>query len=537
MSQLAPTRPPLAAQAPPGQPPGSTSAPPGAAGEEPPFEAALDAELARTAPAEGQKAEQQDSRATARRGSHGRSADDALAAAANVLATATAANDSRSGTATPTPIAVSELSAGVDGTQAADAQPPQNAQTAADPTGADSDAGGEPSGGLASASIAPDAAPEHRSTTTSVASLISAQAAASEAQAAQPSAPSATATSALATSSSALPGGELDAPTAPSSSVASAQKLEPSPSQTTPQQQPSAASGVLTELDEGNQGASVTTSTISERPRTNPRPIGGLRAEIPARDGVSATSSTTAQADLTLSAPPSGDRLSPGTEAEVRAAQHLTNTAADAAAPRVLDNQTANTAQGTPTSVLQTPSESSTAQPVANPGATLQQAVESLQATVEVAARQGLTQARIQLHPAELGEIRIHLTQTSAGLLARVSADSSAAAQALISAHGELRQSLSSLGIDLAQLHVGAHDAAGTDLGQGAGGQQHAGAHEQASAQTSGEGREGHMAATDGRGEEASAGDQGAASVGAAGAVVVSESTPGKPIALIDVLA
>ncbi|HEY1449467.1 MAG TPA: hypothetical protein VGF47_00835, partial [Solirubrobacteraceae bacterium] len=79
MSQLTPAQPALAAQAPPGQPPGSTSAPPGAPGTGPPFEAALDAELARTATAEGQGATQQDREATAQRDRHDRDADNVLA--------------------------------------------------------------------------------------------------------------------------------------------------------------------------------------------------------------------------------------------------------------------------------------------------------------------------------------------------------------------------------------------------------------------------------------------------------------------------
>ncbi len=93
-------------------------------------------------------------------------------------------------------------------------------------------------------------------------------------------------------------------------------------------------------------------------------------------------------------------------------------------------------------------------------GVGLQEAIESLHGTIQLAARQGLTQARISLQPEELGEIRINLTQTSQGLLARVSAESPAAAQALAAAHAQLRQSLSSLGINLTRLDIGHHDSA-----------------------------------------------------------------------------
>ena len=93
-------------------------------------------------------------------------------------------------------------------------------------------------------------------------------------------------------------------------------------------------------------------------------------------------------------------------------------------------------------------------------GVGLQQAIESIQITIELAAREGLSQARIALQPEELGEIRIHLTQTAAGLIARVTAEAPAAAQALAQGHAELRQSLSSMGLSLARLHIGHHEQA-----------------------------------------------------------------------------
>lgn len=93
-------------------------------------------------------------------------------------------------------------------------------------------------------------------------------------------------------------------------------------------------------------------------------------------------------------------------------------------------------------------------------GVGLQEAIESLHGTIQLTARQGLTQARISLQPEELGEIRINLTQTAQGLLARVTAESPAAAQALAAAHAQLRQSLSSLGINLTRLDIGHHDPA-----------------------------------------------------------------------------
>jgi flagellar hook-length control protein FliK len=90
-----------------------------------------------------------------------------------------------------------------------------------------------------------------------------------------------------------------------------------------------------------------------------------------------------------------------------------------------------------------------------NYGAGLQQAIETAHAAVALASRMGLSQARIALQPEELGEIRIHLSQTAEGLVARLTAETPAAAQALAAGHNELRQSLSSIGISLAHLDIG----------------------------------------------------------------------------------
>jgi len=80
--------------------------------------------------------------------------------------------------------------------------------------------------------------------------------------------------------------------------------------------------------------------------------------------------------------------------------------------------------------------------------------IDSIRATIEIAARQGMTQARIALQPEDLGHISIRLSQTSAGLLARVSAETPAAAQALQAGRAELHQSLSSLGVSLLRLDI-----------------------------------------------------------------------------------
>jgi len=108
----------------------------------------------------------------------------------------------------------------------------------------------------------------------------------------------------------------------------------------------------------------------------------------------------------------------------------------------------------------------------------MQQVIESARATIELAARQGATLAKIALQPAELGEIRIHLSQSADGLIARVTADTAAAAQALAEGRAELHQSLSSLGVSLLRLDIGSgqpQDREGR-LAGGAGGSSASGA-------------------------------------------------------------
>jgi flagellar hook-length control protein FliK len=113
-----------------------------------------------------------------------------------------------------------------------------------------------------------------------------------------------------------------------------------------------------------------------------------------------------------------------------------------------------------------------TAAPAMTTGVGMQEMIESIRATIEIAARQGATQARIALHPQELGHIAIRLSQTDDGLLARVSAETPAAAQALADGRAELHQTLSSLGVTLLRLDIGSFTQSQTgERDQSAGGQ------------------------------------------------------------------
>jgi flagellar hook-length control protein FliK len=81
--------------------------------------------------------------------------------------------------------------------------------------------------------------------------------------------------------------------------------------------------------------------------------------------------------------------------------------------------------------------------------------IETLRASVELANKEGSAQARISLEPAELGTVHIHLTQTASGLVARLSAESAIAAQAIASGQSDLRGALGSLGVSLLRLDIG----------------------------------------------------------------------------------
>ena len=89
------------------------------------------------------------------------------------------------------------------------------------------------------------------------------------------------------------------------------------------------------------------------------------------------------------------------------------------------------------------------------PGARLAQAVETVHQVIRISQSGGITQARVQLHPEELGSIDIHLRSTPDGVVARVVADASQAAAVLRDGGDELRRQLASQGINLTHFDVG----------------------------------------------------------------------------------
>ncbi|MBV8217191.1 MAG: flagellar hook-length control protein FliK, partial [Solirubrobacterales bacterium] len=94
-------------------------------------------------------------------------------------------------------------------------------------------------------------------------------------------------------------------------------------------------------------------------------------------------------------------------------------------------------------------------------GVSLQRAVESVRATIELGARQGFSRARIELSPPSLGTIRIQLHRTDEGLTARVVTDNAATADTLSQGGDDLRRSLQQAGVNLLSLDIQARSDGG----------------------------------------------------------------------------
>ncbi|HZV72949.1 MAG TPA: flagellar hook-length control protein FliK [Conexibacter sp.] len=121
-------------------------------------------------------------------------------------------------------------------------------------------------------------------------------------------------------------------------------------------------------------------------------------------------------------------------------------------APAPAPTATPTAAPASPTSTQ--PTQASSASPT--PGVGLEHAVETVRLALRAAADRGVTHARISLTPRELGGIEVHLRQTADGLVARVVAEHTTAAQLLQQAGGDLRRSLESQGLTLLRLDIGA---------------------------------------------------------------------------------
>jgi flagellar hook-length control protein FliK len=143
-----------------------------------------------------------------------------------------------------------------------------------------------------------------------------------------------------------------------------------------------------------------------------------------------------------LHASPVDSQSQPEQAAPTQAADAATPTPGLAAGP------TPPTAATAPTAVT------AAATGPARYGVGLSEAVETVKTTIELGARQGFSEAKIQLAPANLGQITIHLQKTADGIVAKVVADHSAAAQTMQQGGDDLRRSLQNSGLHLLRLDI-----------------------------------------------------------------------------------
>jgi flagellar hook-length control protein FliK len=107
----------------------------------------------------------------------------------------------------------------------------------------------------------------------------------------------------------------------------------------------------------------------------------------------------------------------------------------------------------------------------------LHRAAYATAALIHIASERGITHARINLKPAELGGIEVRLHSSPEGVSAQLVADSPEAARALAQAGDDLRRQLEARGVTLLSLDVstseeerrGAPAFGGDAAGQGSG--------------------------------------------------------------------
>jgi flagellar hook-length control protein FliK len=137
----------------------------------------------------------------------------------------------------------------------------------------------------------------------------------------------------------------------------------------------------------------------------------------------------------------------------------------------------------TPAATTTTPAATSVpsqAAPTATaPGVPLSEAAQKVSDMISMGARNGISQARIQLSPESLGSIQIRLQQTSDGLVAHVVTEHPEAAKLLAQNGEDLRRSLQQNGSTLLRLDIESSD------------QRRSSAQQQAAASFTGSGRPG----------------------------------------------
>jgi soluble lytic murein transglycosylase-like protein/flagellar hook-length control protein FliK len=267
--------------------------------------------------------------------------------------------------------------------------------------------------------------------------------------------------SSVAGGSAPAPGGESQPIGTPALGAASAPALEPEANaasamstQTASAGSPALASGPEAHAELAAMSAPVTPAGASVGPLARREARG---SSVPATSDASRgerTGAPTSSADPSHapaegeeSGIPAGSPAGPVTANERGASVPSVNTSTQSVLGGAASGQTVTFSVGA--------SADADAAPTPAPGVPMQEIIDSIHATVAMAARQGMAQARIELLPRELGQISIRLSQTSAGLSARMSVSTVAGAQALTQGSSELRQSLSSLGVSLLRLDIG----------------------------------------------------------------------------------
>jgi flagellar hook-length control protein FliK len=472
--------PPPTGAAPPGAPPGAT-----------PFHSALEEELARTAPAEGQQTEGRkkagEADAEAKRApahAHGHTGDGQATPTAPTLP----------GAAPSTPAELAAAPAGEE--SPATPVAPEAAIAAPGPTLAAPEAAPDPKAPpfiLDAAETTPTGAPSAEEpvdpspvtvepAAVGQATPVTGSTAGSPAQKPLPSSDGPTTRPSTAPTAAPQPSPETAPATGEQSTAADASEAPLPDEANLPDQASGAASGEANVLNQA--GATAPGAALLPSQAGAPAP----GQANPPREAGGPTPRTTARSPRELTTDRADARTEtagsprPGTarEAIARAASMPEPEVRTSAAhtPVAATTTPTSAARAAPSEPLTAPAQPAVAQAVDSPssgapllasGVGMQEMIESIHATIALAARQGVSQARIALQPAELGEIRIHLTQTGDGLLARVTAETPAAAEALAGARSELHQSLSTLGTSLLRLDINSFAQPEGREGHGAG--------------------------------------------------------------------
>jgi flagellar hook-length control protein FliK len=109
------------------------------------------------------------------------------------------------------------------------------------------------------------------------------------------------------------------------------------------------------------------------------------------------------------------------------------------------------------------PSAPTTSQAPATAAPRLPVHPDQARAMLHIANHRGQAQARLTLHPAELGGVEVRLRVTTHGLMASITADRPESAQVLQQAGADLRRALEAQGVEVAGLDIG---VAGDDARQ-----------------------------------------------------------------------